>query len=188
MTMALAVVEAANRILTELTEAAAATPRRATSRKRLSVPPLSTASLGLPVGAVVEAEKFRRTFLMTTDAPPHLHPVVRLRNDRHEAFAHHVAQGLSGSQAYALAYGRACSPGTRVSAHRLLMKANVRRRIAELLREILSQCLAAHGVIVGELEATARAQIRAGHLRSACRTAAQIVNLARQIASELVVK
>ena len=52
-----------------------------------------------------------------------------MKNERHEVFAYLVANGVSAPQSYARAYACGVDPGTRVSAHRLLKKANVRRRI-----------------------------------------------------------
>ena len=62
-----------------------------------------------------------------------------LPSARHEAFAQAVASGMSASKAYSLAYARPRNGATRSSAARLLTKANVRRRIAELRCEAAEQ-------------------------------------------------
>jgi hypothetical protein len=56
-----------------------------------------------------------------------------LLSARHEAFAEAVASGMAASKAYSLAYARPRNGATRSSAARLLTKANVRPRIAELV-------------------------------------------------------
>src|SRR4051794_19003321 len=85
-----------------------------------------------------------------------------LTSARREAFAAAVATGMSASQACSFAYDRPRNGATRASAARLLTKANVGRRIAELRLEGAERAKASLGLFIPELEQRARAAMSAG--------------------------
>ena len=99
---------------------------------------------------------------------------------RHEAFAQAVASGMSASKAYSLAYARPRNGATRPSAARLLTKANVRRRIAELRCEAAEQARASLRILIPALEERARIAISDGRLKNAVRLLQQLADISAQ--------
>jgi hypothetical protein len=103
-----------------------------------------------------------------------------LPSPRHETFAQAVASGMSASKAYSVAYARPRNGATRSSAARLLTKANVRRRIAELRCEAAEQARASLRILIPALEECARIAISAGRLNNAVRLLQQLADISAQ--------
>jgi len=91
-----------------------------------------------------------------------------LQNRRQETFCQLVAAGRSATAAYATAYGRARDPSSRVNGQRLLMKANICERIAEIRQGAALASLPILRKVLAEAGRSAVDRIQTGSFRGAC--------------------
>ena len=141
--------------------------------------------IGSNVKLLIAASRLEGAIAMQPTKQPKKKTVGPLRNERHEVFAFLIANGVSAPQSYARSYACEADAGTRVSAHRLLKNVNVRHRIDEHRTEILRKAADTHCAVVEQIKAEALVQIKAGHLRAACRTAERLVHMAEKLEGDL---
>jgi hypothetical protein len=140
-------------------------------------------------GAAVEErlKSYRQTREDTQDA--HMVDQIKeqpmpLPNARQESFAHLVAVGHSATAAYARAYGRERDISSRVSGHRLLTKANIQERIAQIRNEAALTSLPMLQQVIEEAEHRAVKRIRTGTFKQACKATERFADLVIKIASQ----
>lgn len=104
-------------------------------------------------------------------------PCPPLPNCRQEAFARRIAAGLSATAAYASASGRPRDASSRVNGRRLLTKAYIRDRIAEIESAAALDALPEIGAVIGEAALRASATIREGSFREACKATEEFAGL-----------
>ena len=108
-----------------------------------------------------------------------------LANLRQEAFAHLVAAGHSATAAYARAYGRDRDVTSRVNGNRLLTKASIRERIAQIRHEAALGSFPMLQQVIKEAESRAIERIRSGSFKQACASAERFADTVIKLANRL---
>ena len=112
-------------------------------------------------------------------------PMTPLANLRQEAFAHLVAAGHSATAAYARAYGRDRDVTSRVNGNRLLTKASIRDRIAQIRHEAASNSLPMLQQVIKETERRTIERIRGGAFKQACEATERFAEMVIKLANRL---
>lgn len=185
--MAVNLVSVAEAISTELKKAAEAKMAPAGMGAVADII-LGVMVIGSNVKLLIAASRLTGAIAMQPKKQPQKTTAGPLRNERHEVFAYWVANGVSAPQSYARSYACDADAGTRVSAHRLLMNANVRRRIEEHRSEILRKAADTHFAVIEQIKDKVVAQIEAGRLRAACRTSERLVHMAAKLEGVLTAR
>ena len=185
--MAINLVNVAESISTELKKAAEAKMALAGMGAVAEII-LGVMVLGSNAKLLIAASRLTGAIAMQPTKQPQKTTAGPLRNERHEVFAYWVANGVSAPQSYARSYACDADAGARVSAHRLLKNANVRRRIEDHRSEILRKAADTHCAVIEQIKDEVVAQVKAGHLRAACRTSERLVKMAEKLEGSLIAR